>query len=177
MGVLQNIQGQNNLEPQDFKMILNKHRELYPQGQKRKIPLWILRSSNKLNFSQIQFQITEILIQKLVLIWPKPLKTNCGKTITSVKFWFTYKPYFEKNPSIKLSSGNFARFAGSGILFCNAGSCQQLISVHELHSHLWHQDDFPQTAGIPSSVRSGSCQKLAKGNELPSWRFQAMFYE
>lgn len=69
----------------------------------------------------------------------KAIKNKLWKDNTSVKSWFAYKQYFKKKKkttSINLSSGNLARIADPGILICNAGSHKQLISVHELHSHL-----------------------------------------
>lgn len=61
-------------------------------------------------------------------LWKDKLLLNPGLHTNST----SKKP----NTSINLSSGNLARIADPGILICNAGSHKQLISVHELHSHL-----------------------------------------
>lgn len=85
---------------------------------------------------------------------------------------FAYKQCFKKKPSIHLSSGKLARFADTGLLICDTGSCQQLISVYELCRSLWHHDDFHQLLKLLPSIRSFLHQNVTKGNILLRHSFQ-----
>ena len=74
------LRGKTAYSHRILKILLNKRREVYPR-LKQKCP-WVSRASDRLSlFSWTQFQkILKSIDTKLVLTWPRPVRTNCVKT-------------------------------------------------------------------------------------------------
>lgn len=146
------LRGKTAYSHRILKILLNKCREVYPWWQQK--CSWMQRASDRLKkFQKIpkdsQFQKIPKSIDttKLVLTWPRPVRTNCRKT-TLIKFCFAYKPEYwktKRNQVLICLQASWQGSADSGTLMDGTGPGWQLTSVCELHYWpCWSHDDFHQ---------------------------------